>query len=282
MNTVRRPVLKYHGGKWRLADWVLEHIPPHHAYVEPFGGAGSVLLRKPRSPIEVYNDLDEDVVRLFRVLRDPAQAAELQRLIELTPWSRAEFYACWEHDPANSDVELCRRLVVRSFQAVGAKRSRAGNGWRARVDRHSPVDAWCRWPAEIPQFVARLREVMIEARPAEDVMALYDTPDTVFFVDPPYLPATRSKGHQASYHHELSASDHARLLGQLQELNGMVLLAGYQSEMYDTVLLPSGWIRVDIRARAQGNRPRVESMWINPAAQQGLRQPRLALAMEAG
>ena len=128
---ITRPVLKYHGGKWRVADWVLAHLPPHHTYVEPFGGAGSVLLRKAPSPIEVYNDLDEDVVRLFRVLRDPAQAEELRHAVELTPWARAEFHACWERPAGLSDVELSRRLLVRSFQAVGAKRVRSRtNGGR--------------------------------------------------------------------------------------------------------------------------------------------------------
>jgi DNA adenine methylase len=275
-----RPVLKYHGGKWRLADWVLAHMPRHHAYVEPFGGAASVLLRKARSPVEVYNDLDDDVVRLFRVLRDPKQALELQRLVELTPWSRSEFYSCWERPPGISDVELCRRLIVRSFQAVGAKRARQRNGWRARVDRISPTDAWRRWPGEIPVYVDRLRDVMIEQRPASDVLAMYDTSNTVFFVDPPYLTSTRAWDHRAIYEHELTAGDHAALLLQLQSLTGMVLLAGYRAPLYDDALLPAGWQRVDVHARAQGNLPRIESMWLNPAAIAAMPQPALALQSE--
>lgn len=272
---ISRPVLKYHGGKWRVADWVLAHLPPHHTYVEPFGGAGSVLLRKAPAPIEVYNDLDEDVVRLFRVLRDPEQAEELRRLIELTPWSRAEFHACWDRGDGLSDVELCRRLVVRSFQAVGAKRARSRNGWRARADHVSPTRAWCGWPEQIPHYVERLRHVLIEAIPADRLFPLYDSTATAWFIDPPYLHQTRAWDHRSIYAHELSVADHVALLEQVQALSGAVLLAGYRSELYDDSL--SGWRRVDVRARAQGNRPRVESMWLNQAAVAGLRQVPLSL-----
>ena len=272
---ITRPVLKYHGGKWRVADWVLAHLPPHHTYVEPFGGAASVLLRKAPSPIEVYNDLDDDVVRLFRVLRDPVQAEELRRAVELTPWSRSEFHACWERPDGLSDVELCRRLIVRSFQAVGAKRARTRNGWRARADRISPTGAWRSWPAQIPHYVERLRSVLIESVPADRLFPLYDSVQTAWFVDPPYLHSTRAWDQRSIYSHELSVADHEALLATLQALSGAVLLAGYRSELYDDTL--SAWRRVDVRARAQGNLPRVESMWLNPAAVAGLRQVPLEL-----
>lgn len=272
---ISRPVLKYHGGKWRVADWVLAHLPPHHTYVEPFGGAASVLLRKAPSPIEVYNDLDDDVVRLFRVLRDPVQAEELRRAVAFTPWSRAEFHACWERAEGLSEVELCRRLIVRSFQAVGAKRARSRNGWRARADRISPTGAWQSWPEQIPFYVDRLRSVLIEQLPADRLFPMYDSVQTAWFVDPPYLHSTRAWDHRSIYAFELSIDDHVALLAQLQALSGAVLLAGYRSELYDDTL--AAWHRVDVRARAQGNLPRVESMWLNPAAVAGLRQVPLEL-----
>lgn len=234
-----------------------------------------MLLRKAPSPIEVYNDLDEEVVLLFRVLRDPEKAEQLRRAVYFTPWSRHEFHACWEREEGLTDVELCRRLVVRSFQAVGAKRARSRNGWRARADRISPTGAWRTWPDQIPHYVERLRTVLIEQKPAELLFPLYDSPQTAWFVDPPYMHATRAWDHRSIYHHELSVDDHVALLASLQSLSGFVLLAGYRSELYDDTL--AGWRRVDIHARAQGNRPRVESMWLNPAAIAGLRQASLTL-----
>ncbi|MFG8489773.1 DNA adenine methylase, partial [Pseudomonas aeruginosa] len=93
MKGVRRPILRYHGGKWKLAPWIIQHLAPHHTYVEPFGGAASVLLRKARSYAEIYNDLDGDVVNLFRVARDHGE--ELRQALALTPFAREEFEASY-------------------------------------------------------------------------------------------------------------------------------------------------------------------------------------------
>ena len=98
----KRPALRYYGGKWNLAPWIISHFPPHKNYVEPCGGAASVLLQKPRSPLETYNDLDGNVVNFFRVLRDKPE--ELIRQIELTPWSRDEFEIC--RNPSTEPLEL--------------------------------------------------------------------------------------------------------------------------------------------------------------------------------
>lgn len=119
--TVSRPALRYLGGKWMLAPWIIQHFPPHQIYVEPFGGAASVLLRKPRVHAEIYNDLDGDVVNLFRVLRDPQAAADLIDRIALTPYSRAEFVASYE--PTAEPVEWARRLG-RPFLAPTQTRER--------------------------------------------------------------------------------------------------------------------------------------------------------------
>ena len=140
MTDVKRPVLRWHGGKWRLAPWVIRHFPPHRIYVEPFGGAGSVLLRKPRAYAEVYNDLDGDVVTLFRVLRDEAQAARLIELLKLTPFSRDEFLAAYE--PTEDPVERARRLVARCFMAHGTTARRVNQtGFRAKAYRQNQTGA---------------------------------------------------------------------------------------------------------------------------------------------
>lgn len=252
-----------------LAPWIIAHFPAHLAYVEPFGGAASVLLRKPRSYAEVYNDLDEEVVNLFRVLRSN-RAPTLVRELELTPFSRAEFEAAYEC--ADDPVERARRLVIRSFQGFGSDAATGDyrTGFRANSDRSgsTPAADWRNYPDALALIVERLRGVVIEARDATRVMRSHDAATTLHFVDPPYLLDTRSRTNRrpvgGTYRHELTAEQHAQLLQDLRTLEGMVVLCGYPSEMYDRAL--SDWQRVERPALADGAKPRTEVIWINPAA----------------
>jgi len=258
-----RPALRYHGGKFRIAPWVIGHFPQHTCYCEVFGGAASVLLQKPPSKVEIYNDLDSNVVNLFRVLRSPKKAARLKQLLELTPFSREEYESAYEQ--SEDDVEEARRMLVRSFQAIGAKRRCARNGWRTRDTGYSPATAWRGWPDEIPLFVDRLRNVQIENRPWQFMLKTYDKPETLFYLDPPYLMQTRALGWDAGvYEHEMTNGDHAELCLAARKLRGMVVLSGYDNDLYRE-LLPD-WTVSSMAARAQTNAPRVEMLWVNPAA----------------
>jgi DNA adenine methylase len=284
---VTRPVLRWHGGKWKLASWIIAHFPPHRIYVEPFGGAASVLLRKERSHAEVYNDLDDVVVNLFRVLRDDAKAARLVELLRLTPFARAEFTDALGL-PAD-DIERARHLIIRSFMGFGsnahsgsATAAKTGfksftrpddyraTGFRANSNRSgtTPAHDWAHYPDAIERVIARLRGVIIENRAAIEVMRQHDGPATLHYVDPPYLPETRSPANKYDlkhrmYRHELTVDDHGKLLEFLKTLRGAVVLSGYPSELYDQAL--SDWRREETSAFADGARPRVEVLWLNPA-----------------
>jgi DNA adenine methylase len=277
MNAPTRPVLRWHGGKWKLAPWIISHFPKHRVYVEPFGGAASVLLRKERSYAEVYNDLDQHVVGLFRILRDETQAAQLKSALELTPFARAEFLIAYE--PCDDTIESARRLIARAFMGHGSD-SATGvvSGFRANSNRSgtTPAHDWANYPGALPFTVERLRGVIIEQRNAIDVMVQHDSPVTLHYVDPPYMHETRSwmksgKG-KGNYRHELTADDHAALLAALRELEGMVLLSGYPAALYDDAL--HDWARVEIATHADGARPRTEVLWLNPACSKQLGRDR--------
>lgn len=268
-----RPALRWHGGKWKLAKWIISHFPPHRAYVEPFGGAASVLLRKPRAYAEVYNDLDDWAVNLFRVLRDEATAAELREKLRLTPFARTEFECGRElGDAAGDPIELARRLIVRSFMGFGSNAHNGrSTGFRANSNRSgtTPAQDWANYPDALPALIARLRGVIIENRDALTVMIAHDGPKTLHYVDPPYMAETRSPGNKYDlkyrmYRHELTDDDHARLLEGLQELSGMVVLSGYAAPLYERML--GTWRRTEIAAHADGARDRTEVLWSNPQA----------------
>lgn len=268
---VRRPALRWHGGKWLLAPWIIAHMPPHRVYVEPFGGAASVLLRKPRNYTEVYNDLDAEVVGLFRVLRDPEQSRQLVDQLALTPFARSEFNLSYK--PATDPVERARRLVVRSFMGFGSDGATGEyrTGFRSCSNRSgtTPAHDWRNYHDALPTLIERVRGIVIEERDAIDVMLAHDGPSTLHYVDPPYMHQLRSRtnrrrGAIGNYRHELDEAQHVELLRILQQLEGAVMLSGYQSALYDNTL--RGWRRIERRALADGARERIEVLWLNPAA----------------
>lgn len=277
-----RPALRYHGGKWRLAPWIVKHFPPHRIYTEAFGGAASVLLRKERSYSEVYNDLDGEIVNVFRVLRDPVQAAELERQLRLTPFAREEFILSYE--PSSDPIEQARRTVARSFMGFGSSAVLGrSSGFRSNSDRSgtTPARDWRNLPDALLAITRRLAGVVIEQREATEILRLHDRPDALHYVDPPYVHATRSgrNPHCAKhfYRHELTDDQHADLAETLHALKGAVVLSGYPSELY--ARLYGDWHQVLRSAFADGARSRVEALWLNPAAVRGLGQvqPELSL-----
>lgn len=273
MTAPSRPVLRWRGGKWKLAPWLLRFMPKHRVYVEPFGGAASVLLRKPRSHAEVYNDLDSEAVNLFRVLRDPPLAARLIDKLAMTPFARDEFLGSYAL--TGEPVEDARRFVCRSFMGYGSNAhasnldGRAQTGFRSNSNRSSAVPArdWTGLPVSLSVTVERLRGVIVENRDAIAVMACHDDARTLHYVDPPYLHGLRSPANpydlKAFYRHELTDGQHTDLLAFLGGLAGMVMLSGYPSPLYDETL--TGWRRVATAALADGARERTEVLWLNPA-----------------
>lgn len=239
-----------------LAPWIVSHFPRHRVYVEPFGGGGSVLMRKSRAFAEVYNDIDGEIVNLFRVLRD--QGTALEKLLKLTPFARAEFEESYAK--VGDPVEQARRTVIRSFMGFGSNAHFRKTGFRAKSHRSgtTPAHDWRNYPEQINAFIERLRGVVIENRDAFEVMASNDGGDTLHYVDPPYLPETRDRG--KDYSHELTVDDHVKLAGFLHGLQGAVILSGYRSELYDRLF--ADWQRVERVALADGARERTECLWL--------------------
>jgi DNA adenine methylase len=178
--SVTRPALRYHGGKFRLAPWILQFFPPHGCYVEPFGGAAGVLLRKPRVYAEVYNDLDGEIVNFFRVLRDPTMRADLVEACRLTPYARDEFDLAYE--PTDDALERARRTCVRAAMGFGsAGATKATTGFRTDTRRKygTAQHNWADYPAALGAIGERFTGVLVENRDAIEVIQAHDSDDVL-------------------------------------------------------------------------------------------------------
>lgn len=268
---IKHPAIRYHGGKFRLASWIISHFPEHRCYVEPFGGGASVLLKKEASEAEVYNDLDGDVVNLFRVLRNPKTAQQLIDACALTPYSRDEFNCAYED--SDNQVELARRLIVRATMGFGSAGATKGKtGFRLDTKRNSATAQriWARQPDNLAAVASRFAGVLIENRSAIRCMRDHDTASTLHFVDPPYVHETRVEtAKNSAYRFEMTNEEHVELLNVLKDLRGAVIVCGYNNDLYNNTL--DGWKRVTRTTAANGfagSVQRTECLWLNQVAQQ--------------
>jgi DNA adenine methylase len=247
------------GGKARLAPKIIEFFPKHHTYCEPFGGSAAVLLAKESSPIEVFNDIDRGLVNLFQVLRDSRSFKKLCRSLTATLYARAEFEL--SKQKSDDPVEAARRLMVRQRQSFSGK----GTVWSYSIEESAVgIRSWRKGVDCLPAVHRRFRDVQIECEDWRTVMYRYDSPETLYFLDPPYHPDTRVGG---GYRHELTKQDHKELIARLLKIRGMVVLSGYNHETYKP-LERAGWKRVDyhVRTHASDYRARrVESVWLSPS-----------------
>lgn len=278
---VTRPMVRWLGGKYRLAPWVISHFPPHDLYCEPFGGSASVLVRKPPSPVEVLGDMDDELLNLYAVLRDGHLAGRLWMTCIVTAFSDAEFRLAMRRLPLDADpVERARRMIVRHAMQVSpdVRGETAGTGFRRYTGSRRRIAAldWASFPDAVAGLVARMRPVTIERSPAVETIRRHDRVDALHYCDPPYVHSTRQEVRKG-YAHEMSNAQHEELLDCLLAVRGMVVVSGYKSELYDDKL--DGWKRVTRVVADHARMPREEVLWISPvaaeASMRAARQPGL-------
>jgi DNA adenine methylase len=260
---IRSPV-KWHGGKHYLCHRIIDLFPPHNTYVEPFGGGASVLLNKEPSPVEVYNDLDHAITRLFRVIRDDPD--RFQKLLALTPYSEVEFGS--DLPETTDETELARRDFVRWRMSLGG-RGKAFSYTKHRVRRGMAdvVSGYLSIIDEVlPEIVERLRSVQLIERSAKDVIRLWDSPDTLFYCDPPYVHSTRNKRTLDAYGVEMTEADHRELADALRRVTGRVILSGYPSALYDELYGDWHYLDCEIANHASSTATKsrmTERLWCN-------------------
>lgn len=264
--------LIYPGGKVKISSWVISFFPRHKIYVEPFGGAAGVLLNKAPSPLEVYNDLNSDVVNFFTVLRDKEKAAELIRRLRLTPYAREEYYSFYPMPAEGDDIERARALIVRAGMGIGARGAISSKplGFAAATGKiRKNAKVFVNQVEKMWDIAERFRSVVIECRDALELIPRYDTPDTLWYLDPPY---------HCRYSFRYPATiDQEAMLGVFKKVSGYVVLSGYISELYADEL--AGWHMETRTNQTFGHKDKEECLWLSPRTWDALQRERGTLPL---
>ncbi|NJO02033.1 MAG: DNA adenine methylase [Bacteroidia bacterium] len=258
----------WYGGKFSHLDWLLPLLPNHcQHYCEPFAGSAAVLLNRRPAPVETYNDLDSEVANFFRMLRDKKE--ELIEKIALTPFSREEFAIACILDPEVSDLERARRFYVRARQVrTGLAQTASLGRWAnckntSRAGMSGVVSRWLGGVDKLDAIVERLLRVQIENRPATEVIELYDSPQTLFYCDPPYIHHTR--GDKSAYAHEMEDAAHIALSAVLNKISGKVAISNYDCDLMNELYPAPKWKKIVSPAKIIHSTKdmREEVLWVN-------------------
>jgi len=275
---VAKPILKmetpkkliafgWYGGKFSHLDWLLPNLPICFHYCEPFAGSGAVLLNRRPSPVETYNDIDGEVVNFFKVLRETKEL--LIEKIALTPFSREEFSIACELNPDVSELERARRFYVRARQVrTGLAQTASIGRWAnckntSRSGMSGVVRRWLGGVEQLEFIAERLLRVQIENRPAIDVIRLYDSNETLFYCDPPYVHSTR--GDSKAYKFEMDNYDHRALAEVLNAVDGCVAISNYDCELMNELYPAKKWKKILAPQKTIHSTKdvRQEVLWVN-------------------
>jgi len=264
----KRIAFGWYGGKYSHLDWLLPLLPSCHHYCEPFGGSAAVLINRPPSPVETYNDLDSEVVNFFRILRDHPD--ELIRAIGLTPFAREEFDQALERPSQDiSDLERARRFFVRARQVrTGLAQTASSGRWAhcrltSRAGMAGAVSRWLGSVEGLSEIVQRLLRVQIENAPAIEVIQRYDSEHTLFYCDPPY--PHDSRGDRNAYEYEMSDANHKELAEVLHSVKGKVAISGYHGALMDHLYRDWYCIEAPVKKVHSIKDLRQEVLWTNYA-----------------
>lgn len=271
MNTLS--LIRWAGGKGKQLNDLLPLIPDSKIYVEPCGGGASCLLNRQRSEVEVYNDLDGALVNLFQVVRDDTTFDEFCALLDWTPYSREEFESCLTFEGLSDPVKRAVAFYTVINQSISGKRlARRGDWARGRND--NLAERWYQRQEKLGWIHERIKHVQIESRDALDILQEWDTPDTCFYIDPPYVLDTRKQ--KKYYAVEPGDEWHEKLVDVILDCRGYVVLSGYDHPVYHRLLEYGWWTDLygakaimEVTKIGEGKRKRTEIVYRNPRATQG-------------
>lgn len=262
----RRIAFGWYGGKFSHLNFLVPLLPDDAGhFCDVYGGSAAVLMNVGPYPVETYNDIDSELVTFFRTLRERQE--ELIKAIGLTPFSREELLLACQPGVDLPDLERARRFYIRARQTrTGLAQTSSKGRWAhcvltSRAGMSGAVSRWLGSVEGLAEIAQRLLRVQIENAPALEVIARYDTDTTLFYIDPPYVHASR--GDPSAYGYEMTDSDHEELADMLHGIRGRAVVSGYRTDLYNRLF--SEWRRVDapVRLCHSTRTPRQESAWLN-------------------
>lgn len=254
-----KAIAKYPGSKWSLANWIISFFPKHHSYLEPFFGSGAVLFNKPRSHIETVNDMDNNVVNLFECIREDPE--RLAYMIHLTPYAREIYERTYKKTIQEDKFQAALNFYIRLNMGHGYRTNGEKVGWKNDIQGREYAYAaqdWCNLPNKIMIAAERLRGVQIENRPALELIERFNYENVLIYCDPPYMLETR---HGKQYQYEMDDREHEELLKMLLKHKGTVLISGYDTELYQDMLVK--WFRRENTSYSQDGSLKKEMLWMN-------------------
>jgi DNA adenine methylase len=270
---MNRSVLRYFGGKRLLSSRILPYIPKNYKHFRSvfLGGGGLEFNLNPLGVSEVWNDLDSNLINFYSVLQNPETYKSFCFLCELTPFSeeaytKASFLSSLPIENFGDSVLLAYSFFISNRMSRGGDgKSFATPTKRLRREINENVSAWLGVVENLPEFHNRIKYVEIRKMDFRDFIEKYDTEESFFYLDPPYLPCTRKAG---GYDVEMSESDHEDLLKIISRMKGRFLIHGYPSDLYETFSQENGWSSVELPTKkhssSQKEKPdAIEKFWVN-------------------
>lgn len=278
-------IISWLGGKSPVKAKIIPLMPETRVYVEPFGGAANVILSKGPSEVEVYNDMNPFLVSFFRTIKDPDKLNEFLIKVRHQLYSRdAKKIArtiLFADRSDKTEMDLAVSFYVAQNQGFSGTGSfRKGDSWGISLGNSIPFK-WSNSEKWLFDYSDRLRNVTIEMMDAVQVVRKYDAEDALIYLDPPYVPSTRSMGGCAEYDVDYSYEQHQELLDTMLHMKGMAIISGYPNALYDDTLMSRGWTKLSwkvtssavVRTRSQGSKVgklkhgQEECIWVSPNTQ---------------
>jgi DNA adenine methylase len=278
-----KPPFGYYGAKLRIASQIINSLPPHNAWVEAFCGSAAITIAKKPAPIEIINDLDNQIVNLFEQLRNNSE--KLIRAICLTPYARQEYFSSKQKDDIAEPLEKARRFLVSTMMTVNGAVGATGAGFSfcqsyARDGREARVNRWYNLPERLKLVVERLKSIRVENRDARELLNMFlNKPATLFYMDPPYL---MDRSHK--YNHDIDEDFHIELLKISNKAKCMILISSYDNDLYNEYLSSkNGWTKTIIEtntADTSGKKyKREEVLWKNDHYENALRNNKVPIRL---